>query len=197
MKNLTSTKQFTDNYLDVKAKKGSLIGIPFGQKTSRSIEDNSLIKSETTNKQLNRSILQAGLDVSVRTGNESMSLLFKAAIEGINDVLKEDMGENSIQHAYGTNLDISPEATADRIVSISTSFFYKYQDQNPDMSTEKAAKSFAEIIAGGIDKGFADAREILDGLQVLEGNIASNIDVTYDLVQQGLQDFISHYVDPE
>ncbi|MBT5370276.1 MAG: DUF5610 domain-containing protein, partial [Gammaproteobacteria bacterium] len=49
------------------------------------------------------------------------------------------------------------------------------------------------IIGGGIDQGFAEAREILDGLSVLEGDIATNIDATYDLVQEGLQAFIESY----
>ncbi|MBT3719368.1 MAG: DUF5610 domain-containing protein, partial [Gammaproteobacteria bacterium] len=49
------------------------------------------------------------------------------------------------------------------------------------------------IIGGGIDQGFAEAREILDGLSVLEGDIATNIDATYDLVQEGLQAFIDSY----
>ena len=44
-------------------------------------------------------------------------------------------------------------------------------------------------IGGGIDQGFAEARGILDGLGVLEGELKDNIDLTYDLVQQGLQAF--------
>jgi hypothetical protein len=34
-----------------------------------------------------------------------------------------------------------------------------------------------------------EAREILGGLNVLDGDIASNIDKTYDLVQKKLNDF--------
>ncbi len=45
------------------------------------------------------------------------------------------------------------------------------------------------MIRGGIEKGFAEAREILGGLNVLDGDIASNIDKTYDLVQKKLNDF--------
>jgi len=54
------------------------------------------------------------------------------------------------------------------------------------------------VISGGIDKGFKDARDILEGLNVLkEGNIAGNIDATYDLVQKGLQAFVDNYKKPE
>ena len=45
------------------------------------------------------------------------------------------------------------------------------------------------MIGGGIDQGFKEARDILNSLGVLEGEIADNIDKTYELVQTGLQDF--------
>jgi hypothetical protein len=56
-----------------------------------------------------------------------------------------------------------------------------------------ALNDFIELIGGGIDKGFAEARQILDGLKVLEGDIASNIDKTYELVQVGLKAFMENH----
>ncbi|MCF6251856.1 MAG: DUF5610 domain-containing protein [Methylococcaceae bacterium] len=149
---------------------------------------------ETRKQQLNQAILKSSLEVSVSAGNEPMVLLYKAAIDGIDEVLQDKLGENTIQNAYDSGLDVSPEATADRIVSMSTGFFSQYHAQNPKMSDEQAAMTFAEIIRGGIDTGFEDAKNILDGLEVLKGDIANNIDITYELVQQGLQDFIDSYV---
>ncbi len=140
--------------------------------------------------QLNQAILQANVDVSISAGNEPMALLYKSAIEGINEVL----GENTIQNAYDSGLDVSPEATADRIISLSTAFYPKYKEQHPELSEEEAVTKFTELISGGIDKGFAEAREVLAGLNVLEGDIASNIDKTYDLVQEGLKSFLETYV---
>lgn len=164
-------------------------------------EKNEIKKSEVTvndtKQQLNKSILASNLDVSVSAGNDPMALLFKAAIDGINDVLKETLGDDAIQTAYDSGLDVSPEATADRIVLMSTAFFSQYQEQHTDLSDEDAAQSFAEIISGGIDQGFAEAREILSGLKVLEGEIAANIDVTYDLVQEGLRAFVDNYLNNE
>jgi len=119
-----------------------------------------------------------------------MALLFKSAIEGINEVL----GENTIQNAYDSGLDVSPEATADRIVNLSTAFYPQYKEQHPELSEEDAATQFTDLISGGIEKGFAEARDILSSLNVLEGDIASNIDKTYDLVQEGLKTFLETYV---
>ncbi len=140
--------------------------------------------------QLNQAILQANADVSISAGNQPMALLFKSAIEGINEVL----GENTIQNAYDSGLDVSPEATADRIVNLSTAFYPQYKEQHPELSEEEAATKFTDLISGGIEKGFAEAREILTSLNVLEGDIASNIDKTYDLVQEGLKTFLETYL---
>ncbi|RDH89593.1 MAG: hypothetical protein DIZ77_00365 [endosymbiont of Seepiophila jonesi] len=45
------------------------------------------------------------------------------------------------------------------------------------------------IIRDAIEQGFAEAREILDGLSVLEGDISANIDTTFELVLEGLERF--------
>ena len=143
--------------------------------------------------QLNGAILKASLETSIQAGNEPLALLYKTAIEGINEALEPELGENAIQRAHDSGLDVTPEATADRIVSMSTAYFSSYQKIHPELSEEEAALKFSEIIGGGIDQGVAEAREILDGLSVLEGDIATNIDATYDLVQEGLQAFIESY----
>ena len=48
-----------------------------------------------------------------------------------------------------------------------------------------------DTISGGMEKGFKEARDILGGLKVLNGDIAGNIDKTYELVQKGYADFIA------
>ncbi len=202
MKDITNTSSFSQNVKQLKATYSKDSGSPFGQQVSAAAhEKNELIKAEhsqqAVKQQNNQAIVQSHLDVSVNAGNEPMALLYKVAIEGINDVLRADYGDNAIQAAYDSGLDVSPQATADRIVSLSSAFFAQYKEQNSEMSDEEAAKSFAEIISSGIDQGFAEAREILTGLNVLEGDIASNIDTTYDLVQDGLTAFVESYQNSE
>jgi uncharacterized protein DUF5610 len=167
---------------------------PFGQTVSELAHAKNTEKVQlTAQEQLNISIVQATINVSVSSGNEPLALLLKSAIEGINDVLQATHGDNAIQAAYDSGLDVSPEATAERIVSLSTAFFSSYQEQHPELSQEEALSAFVDVISGGIDQGFSEAREILGGLQVLEGDIASNIDKTYELVQSGLASFLESY----
>ncbi len=152
----------------------------------------------TAKKQLNQAILQTSMAVSLSTGNNPMALLFKTALEGVNKALEGELGPNAIQKSYDSGLDVSPQATADRIVQLSTAFFDQYQAKHPELSTEDALDSFTTLISGGIDKGFKEARDILEGLNVLtEGNIGSNIDATYERVQKGLKAFVDNHKTPE
>lgn len=61
------------------------------------------------------------------------------------------------------------------------------------LSSEAAAGADTEQLKGllgqaraGVEKGFADAKKILDGMGVLGGKIASDIDDTYTRIQDGL-----------
>mgnify|MGYP000311778522 CR=1 FL=1 len=146
----------------------------------------------TAKKELNAAILESAINVSAASGSPQ-ALVLKAALEGINEALKATMGDNAIQNTYDSGLDVSPEATAERIVSLSTAFFSSYQEQHPELSEQEAVTKFTEIISGGIDTGFSEAREILTGLSVLEGDIATNIDSTYELVQEKLMAFIESF----
>lgn len=148
---------------------------------------------EASRQALNASILKTSMEVSLSAGNNSMSLLFKSAIEHLNQALAPEFGDDAIQKAADSGMDFSPQATADRIVSMSTAFFGKYAEQHPEKDQETALKDFTQLIGGGIDKGFAEARQVLDGLKVLEGDIAANIDKTYELVQSGLKTFVENY----
>jgi len=167
------------------------------RKEIKGAEDIKESASSIVKKQMNAQILASAVKVSVSAGDQPLSLVLKTALEGINEALKETMGDNAIQKGYDSGIDVTPEATAGRIVSLSTAFFGKYQEMHPDMSQDEALTSFTDIISGGIDKGFSEARDILDGLGVLKGDIATNIDKTYALVQDGLKSFLENYGETE
>jgi len=123
-----------------------------------------------------------------------MDLLYKTAIEEINKELEPILGKNAAQSAYESNLDVSPEATAQRIVQGTTAFYDAFKKQNSELSDEESLTKFIDVISSGIDKGFEEAKGILDSLSVLEGDIETNIDLTYDFVQQGLVNFQEQFL---
>jgi hypothetical protein len=149
----------------------------------------NLLTESGSKAQLNVSILQASLSVSLNSQNDPLSLVYKSAIENINDVLRPELGDNAIQNAMSQ--DNSPEGTAGRIVSFVTNMFQLYKQNNPDKDDGTNADDYMQKILKGVDQGFKEARGILESLNVLNGDIASNIDKTYDLVQKGLADFLA------
>ena len=139
--------------------------------------------------QLNAGIVTQSLEVSIQAGNEPLALLYRSAIDRINELLAPEFGDNAIQNAASD--DNSPEATAARIVSLSTGFFEAYKAQHPDENPAEQLSNFMALISKGFEQGFADASEILQGLGVLDGEIGAGIDRTYALVRKGYEDFIT------
>jgi len=137
---------------------------------------------------LNASIIKS-TQVSIGAKDQPLALLLNTALDKINEVLAPELGEDAIQKAADSGLDFSPEATAERIVSLSTAFFSAFKEQHQGEEESVLLKNFLDTIGSGIDKGFEQAREILQGLQVLQGEVASNIDETYSLVQDKLAVF--------
>ncbi|MDO9599160.1 MAG: DUF5610 domain-containing protein [Azoarcus sp.] len=137
----------------------------------------------------NTRILEASLQVSIQSGNNSQALLFRSAIDKINELLAPAKGVDALQSAMGE--DNSAEATAGRILSLSTGFFDSYAAQNPGKDPETLVKDFVGLIRSGFEQGYQEAADILKGLGVLGGEVESGIQKTFELVQKGLDDFLS------
>ena len=146
--------------------------------------------SLSSKKQLNAAIIESSLKYSTSVGDQPQALTLKAALQGINEALQASGIENKVEETYESGADFSPEATAERIVSFSTQFLGAFREQNPDMSEEESLTAFVDIISSGIDQGFDEAKEVLGGLKVLEGEVSETIDKTYELVQSGIQAFV-------
>ena len=162
--------------------------------------------------QLNAAILQSSLEVSLSSQNDPLSLVYKSAIENLNDILKPELGDNAIQNA--ASQDNSPEATAGRILSFIKSALGLFsQNSKTGDSTDGADSAdgadstdntkrdanidkFMSLIQKGVDQGFDEARGILSSLKVLNGDIASNIDKTYEILKKGIADFVASLKNP-
>ncbi len=152
----------------------------------KKVEQLSAIEKQKA--ELNVSIMESA-KVSIGSKDNSLTLLFNTAIDKINEQLAPELGEDAIQKGYDSGLDISPEATADRIVSLSTLSYQAYRDNHQGEDDQTVLNNYIDLISSGVDQGFGEARTILSGLDVLEGDIASNIDKTYELVQEKLATF--------
>ncbi len=127
--------------------------------------------------------------VIIGVKDDPLSLVLSSAIERINEFLAPALGENAIQKGVDSGLDITPEATAERIANLSTASYSAFAQQHPDEDQTAVLQNFIDTISSGIEKGFGEARDILEGLDVLEGKIADDIDQTYALVKEKLNAF--------
>jgi hypothetical protein len=152
---------------------------------NKGIEDNASKARQAQNV----AILKANEQVSLKSNNDSLSLLYKTALEGINAELEPVLGENAAQKIYDSGIDTSPDATAERIVAFATGFYSRYKALNPGRAEQDQLDNFLNVIGGGIEKGFADARDILKGLKVYEGEVSDGVDQTYAKVMAGLDSF--------
>ena len=169
----------------------SVMGVSRQNANAVKTDDNREIKdvaSEAKRTQ-NIAILKANEQVSLRSNNDSLSLLYKTALQGINAELEPVMGENAAQKIYDSGIDTSPEATAERIVAFATAFYSRYKELSDEQTEAQTLDNFLALITPGVDKGFADAKDILSGLKVYEGEVESGVDKTYQLVMQGLASF--------
>jgi hypothetical protein len=81
--------------------------------------------------------------------------------------------------------DYTPEKVAGRILDFIEQRLQSEQAAGADPSK---LKGLLEQARSGVEKGFAEARKILDGMGVLQGKVASDIDDTYQKIQDGFSD---------
>lgn len=143
--------------------------------------------AEKAQLQLNAAILQASSNVAIGSQNDPLALIYKSAITSINEKLQAEFGPDALQNA--SSQDNTPDGTADRIVSLSTGFFDAFKKQHPNDDPDVVLGKFMDTIRKGFESGFKEASNILKGLDVLKGGVASNIEKTYALVQQGYAAF--------
>ena len=80
--------------------------------------------------------------------------------------------------------DFSPDKVAERVLGFVEQRLQSEAAAGADMSKLEGLLAQARK---GIEKGFEEARKILDGMGVLKGKVADDIDSTYDKIQDGLK----------
>ena len=90
----------------------------------------------------------------------------------------------------GKQDDFSPDKVADRVLG-----FIDQRLQRETASGADPAKlqSMLEQARAGVEKGFSEARKILDNMGALQGKVASDIDDTYQRIDSGLADLGQSY----
>lgn len=94
-----------------------------------------------------------------------------------------------LQAVLSGAVDTSPEATAKRIVDFATSFFAAFQANHAEEEGGVQIDGFSELIKNAVKEGFAQARDLLEGIARLSTDLSEDIDETYGLVMEGIDRF--------
>lgn len=90
----------------------------------------------------------------------------------------------------GKSEDFTPDKVADRILGF---IEQRLQSEAAGGADPAKLESLLSQARQGVEKGFAEARKILDGMGVLKGKVAEDIDATYDKIQNGFQGLEQNY----
>lgn len=87
----------------------------------------------------------------------------------------------------------TPEKVAERILGFVEQ---RLQSERVAGADVEKLQGILEQARSGVEKGFAEARKILDGMGVLQGKVAGDIDDTYRKIQSGFSD-LSKRLNPD
>lgn len=143
---------------------------------------------DSTEIALQRNVDQASFGVR----DQPQELLYRTAVQAVNEQLGAEFNSDAQQAQFEAPTppaNEAPEQTANRIVDEATTQFPAYQEQNPELDETQQRDQFVQEVEQGVERGFAEARDILEGIDAGNEEVTTNIDRTFELVQQGLADF--------
>ena len=152
--------------------------------TASSLIQQSPFYKGSTNPQIDNQTSQS-------TTGTGASLPHGAGLRAVNDNILKHLNEVLQQNGLRPvktidSSDFTPDAVANRILDFAQNALKKAGQQGQDVT------SVLDQIKSGIDKGFKDAKDILQGLNALSGSVADNINSTYQKIQDGLQNILNN-----
>ena len=115
------------------------------------------------------------LSIGIMTPEKTQAILNRE----LADKLEQRFKEEGIDLKGLKAEDFTPQKVSDRIMNFVSARVLSEQDSEKQQELMQQARA-------GVEQGFAEARDILDSLSVLNGKVKDDVDKTYDLIQQGL-----------
>lgn len=128
-------------------------------------------------------------DVGINSVSKALTVSAKEIVSKLNELLKEKLpdGIESLKPE-----DVTPEKTSDNIVSGITAMFSAYAKSNEDLEPEELISRFMAAARKGVDQGYGEASEILEGLGAFEfDGVKEGIEKTKALIEEKLKAFES------
>lgn len=130
-------------------------------------------------------------DVSLSLGDKykSLSISAQKIIAQLNEILQGKLPEG-IESLSPE--DVTPERTADTIVTGITAMYSNYVKSNPELSPEEALTRFMAAARSGVSQGYDSATGTLESLGAFEfDGVKAGVEQTRELIEKKLQEFES------
>jgi len=118
---------------------------------------------------------------------KSLTITAREVIAKLNELLKEELpdGIESLKAE-----DVTPEATADRIVKQVTAFFDIFARQHPELEGEELVGAFMTEIRSGVERGYNDAFQSLEDLGAFQfDGVQAGVEETKRLIGEKLDQY--------
>jgi|YNPMSStandDraft_1061717.scaffolds.fasta_scaffold16222_2 hypothetical protein len=119
---------------------------------------------------------------------ESLRMVNERALDKLRKIVAQAREELGLPE--DAQVDLSPEATGDRIADFALKWFGQWAKNNKAQDTEEDRARFVDFIGGAVRKGVEEARGILKALNALNPEIEGMIDKTMARVQARFDDFV-------
>lgn len=175
----------------------------------------SISKAANSASSVEAASTESNVSITAGEGQNSLKLVLKSAIEGINASLEPALGADAIQAARDSGVGAkslttpptNPEEAASQIVASNAELFEAYEAVDPQQDPLESLLSFTDTVRSGFEEGFDEAiafYNALDPQQQLEQNVKPKIEATREIVSEKLNAFLdstqtqkSGVVDPD
>ena len=138
-----------------------------------------------------RTLMVDAVEVNIQIDGEFAGRVLQDSMaDKLNAAFAAAGMDTTVDSLQQSATNFSPQATAQRIVNFSTSFFGSFQQNHADEAGQSQASNFAAMIKGAIEEGFASTQDILVGLGEIAPDIQAGIDETFELTMQGINSFV-------
>lgn len=137
------------------------------------------------------SIEASELRVGATVVDQALSGAYDALAQtsGLASAAFESAGKSDYLASIADATDVSPEATAGRILGGVTGYIFgAFQSNNPEFSKADFDK-FHAAVSQGFEQGLREAADILRSMSVMTNEVSEDIAKTTEIVRDGLADF--------
>lgn len=135
-------------------------------------------------------ILDKTLDATVvKVGKFDSKFVLSVSAEEIVSKLNELLAKELPEGIESLNpQEYTPDATAQRITDSIAGLFPAFREQHADLSDEEAVEEFMRLASSGVQQGYDEAFEILDGLGAFQiDGVKETIEKTLSAIKDKLQ----------